>query len=34
MSTHLSQEEEMKNAGEVQVNAEAAALEDAPEEAV
>ena len=34
MSTHLSQEEEIKNLGEVQVNAEADALEVAPEEAV
>jgi hypothetical protein len=34
MSTHLSQEEEMNNLGEAHVNTEAAALEDAPDEAV
>jgi hypothetical protein len=34
MSTHLSQEEELNKLGEVQVNTEAAALEDAPDVAV
>jgi len=34
MSTHLSQEEELSNVDDVQVITEAAALGDAPEEAV